>query len=531
MVEKKKEITAFDIEAYVTASINKLFGSMLDLPVEPAHGVAIDYGEEERITTSVGYAGELTGTFYVHVSKRFGIILAMAMLGLEEDELNGISEAKDTLLEISNMLAGNLKSSFNDAGMSCYITTPSVTVGSDFSINTLNMARYEYFVFRCNEHLFAAEVCVRPADEKNAAELLQRLSAIDISKFSRLDIISTTGDKMVELFDTMLNLDLEFSNKTSEDEIDGLIFVGTINFAGDVRGSLSLKVPEKFAKIIASKVLEKTLEEITDSAEIKDPIGELANIVAGNLKSAFCDSGLICEISPPIITFGSDFKIEILNMARYERFAFSFYEFDIFVDIAIKIDEETEQKLETNKNPSNKAVTEVEDISDNKIDDSVNKEFSGNIVMSPEEIGALFAEAEVKDAEDAAKKSEKEISGIAPKSHGFDSSPDDSEAGLSSEHNKSLMNGKYIYPNLNTLLDVTLDITVELGNTKIPVNDILNLTQGSVVNLTQLDGEPINIMANNNLIAKGELVVIKEKYGVRIKEVISRVDRIRGLYY
>ena len=516
MVEKKEKMTAFDIEATVTASINKLFGSMLDLPVEPAYGTTIDYGEEERITTSVSYAGELTGTFYLHVSKRFGAILAMAMLGLAEDELDGITEIKDTLLEISNMLAGNLKSSFNDAGMPCYITTPSVTVGSDFSINTLNMARYECFVFRCQEHLFAAEVCVRPADEKNAAELIQRLSAIDISKFSRLDIISTTGDKMVELFDTMLKLDLEFSDKTSKDEIAGLIFVGTINFAGDVRGSLSLKVPEKFAKIIASKVLEKNLEDITDSADIKDPIGELANIVAGNLKSAFCDSGLICEISPPIITFGSDFKIEILNMARYERFAFSFYEFDIFVDISIKIDDETEQKLETNKNLADKAAAEAEDIYGT--DHSVNKEFVGNIVMSPEEIGALFAEAEAKDAEEAAKKISENT--FVP-----------DNAKLPAEQNESLTNEKQFYPNLKALLDVTLDITVELGNTKIPINDVLNLNKGSVVNLTQLEGEPINIMANNNLIAKGELVVVREKYGVRIKEVVSRVDRIRGLYY
>jgi len=332
---------------------------------------------------------------------------------------------------------------------------------------------------------------------------------------------------MVELFDTMLSLDLEFSDKTSNDEIDGLIFVGTINFAGDVRGSLSLKVPEKFAKIIASKVLEKALEEITDSADIKDPIGELANIVAGNLKSAFCDSGLICEISPPVITFGSDFKIEILNMARYERFAFSFYEFDIFVDISIKIDEETEQKVGTNKILSDKAG------------DSGNKDVSGNLVMSPEEIGALFAEAEAKDAEDAARKSselnaigssEKGISGITPESSG--SAHDKPEATLTSGQDISLTNGgQPAYPNLNTLLDVTLDITVELGNTKIPINDVLNLTQGSVINLTQLDGEPINIMANNNLIAKGELVVVKEKYGVRIKEIVSRVDRIRGLYY
>ena len=523
MVEKEKKMTAFDIATPVAGSVNKLFNSMLDLPLEPADVTTVDYGEEERITTSVGYAGELAGAFYVHVSKPFGIILAMAMLGLEEDELDGISEAKDTLLEISNMLAGNLKSSFNDAGLPCHITTPSVTVGTDFSINTLNMARYEYFAFRCQEHLFAIEVCVRPADEKNAAELLQRLSAIDISKFSRLDIISTTGDKMVELFDTMLGLELEFSDKTSNDEIAGLIFVGTIHFAGDVRGSLSLKIPEKFAKIIASKVLEKPLEEVTDSADMKDPIGELANIIAGNLKSAFCDSGLVCEISPPVITFGTDFKIEILNMARYERFAFNFYEFDIFVDVAIKIDEVTEQTLETNKAASDKTE---------------NNETSKNIVMSPEEIGALFAEAEAKDAEDATKKiaknetienSKKEISSTSQKSSWVDSS--NSEVNLSATQNGNLTNGKqHSYPNLNALMDVTLDITVELGDTKIPIHDILGLTQGSVINLAQLDGELINIKANNNLIAKGELVVIKEKYGIRIKEIISRVERIRGLY-
>ena len=83
--------------------------------------------------------------------------------------------------------------------------------------------------------------------------------------------------------------------------------------------------------------------------------------------------------------------------------------------------------------------------------------------------------------------------------------------------------------NLNMLLDIPLQITVELGRTKRSVKEILELSQGSIIELDKLAGEPVDILVNNRLIAQGEVVVIDENFGVRVTDIISQTDRIKKL--
>ncbi len=83
--------------------------------------------------------------------------------------------------------------------------------------------------------------------------------------------------------------------------------------------------------------------------------------------------------------------------------------------------------------------------------------------------------------------------------------------------------------NMEFLLDISLDVTVELGRTKMLINDMLKLGQGSVIELTKLAGESLEILANQKPIARGEVVVVNEKYGVRLTEVISPMERIERL--
>ncbi|RJQ84842.1 MAG: flagellar motor switch protein FliN [Desulfobacteraceae bacterium] len=83
--------------------------------------------------------------------------------------------------------------------------------------------------------------------------------------------------------------------------------------------------------------------------------------------------------------------------------------------------------------------------------------------------------------------------------------------------------------NLDFILDIPLEITVELGRTKMLINDLLKLGQGSVIELTKAAGETLEILANNRLIAKGDVVVVNEKYGIRLTEVISPVERLEKL--
>ncbi|MEH7440946.1 flagellar motor switch phosphatase FliY [Bacillus sp. JJ1122] len=83
--------------------------------------------------------------------------------------------------------------------------------------------------------------------------------------------------------------------------------------------------------------------------------------------------------------------------------------------------------------------------------------------------------------------------------------------------------------NLDMLLDIPLQVTVELGRTKRSVKDILELTSGSIIELDKLAGEPVDILVNNRLIAQGEVVVIDENFGVRVTDIISQSDRIKKL--
>jgi flagellar motor switch protein FliN/FliY len=83
--------------------------------------------------------------------------------------------------------------------------------------------------------------------------------------------------------------------------------------------------------------------------------------------------------------------------------------------------------------------------------------------------------------------------------------------------------------NFDFVLDIPLEVTVELGRARILINDLLQLGQGSVIELTKLAGEPMEILVNQKLIARGEVVVVNEKFGVRLTDIISPMERVEQL--
>lgn len=82
---------------------------------------------------------------------------------------------------------------------------------------------------------------------------------------------------------------------------------------------------------------------------------------------------------------------------------------------------------------------------------------------------------------------------------------------------------------LDFILDIPLKVTVELGRTKMMIRDILQLAQGSVVELSKFAGEPLEVLVNEKLVARGEVVVVNEKFGIRLTDIISPVERIEQL--
>jgi flagellar motor switch protein FliN len=82
---------------------------------------------------------------------------------------------------------------------------------------------------------------------------------------------------------------------------------------------------------------------------------------------------------------------------------------------------------------------------------------------------------------------------------------------------------------INMILDIPVQLTVELGRTKIPIKHILQLAQGSVVELDALAGEPMDVLVNGYLIAQGEVVVVNDKFGIRLTDIVTPSERLRRL--
>ncbi len=82
---------------------------------------------------------------------------------------------------------------------------------------------------------------------------------------------------------------------------------------------------------------------------------------------------------------------------------------------------------------------------------------------------------------------------------------------------------------LDMIMDIPVQLTVELGRTKMPIKNLLQLAQGSVVELTGLAGEPLDVLINGFLIAQGEVVVVNEKFGIRLTDIITPSERMRRL--
>lgn len=83
--------------------------------------------------------------------------------------------------------------------------------------------------------------------------------------------------------------------------------------------------------------------------------------------------------------------------------------------------------------------------------------------------------------------------------------------------------------NLDFILDIPMEVAVELGRAKMLISELLQLGQGSVIELSKLAGEPLEVLVNHKLIARGEVVVVNEKFGVRLTDIISPTERVRRL--
>ncbi|MGV6852448.1 MAG: flagellar motor switch protein FliN [bacterium] len=151
-----------------------------------------------------------------------------------------------------------------------------------------------------------------------------------------------------------------------------------------------------------------------------------------------------------------------------------------------------------------------------------------------DDVGADWADALEEQASDGAdEKVESEVDDAAADwgaalEEQADAKPDAAQADfeeLSSENNGDALGDR----NLDMILDIPVTLSMEIGRADIAIRNLLQLSQGSVIELEQIAGEPMDVMVNGTLIAHGEVVVVNDRYGIRLTDVISPAERVRKL--
>jgi flagellar motor switch protein FliN len=489
-----------DIRATVSASVIETFSSMLSMDIQPleeepspGHGI-------RRMVGTLNFAGKIIGIFNVQTTFDFGRRMAAALLGMEPEEVESGTEIRDLVAEVTNIVGGNLKSALNDAGYPCVLSTPSITYGTDFSIKSLNMDRFDRFAFQRDDQVVIIEVGLKEQEgadsgiDFSSPDGVSRTPHVDLQKLDALDYESRLADAAVDVFETMFSIRLDRMQPASAAGLDGMRYISSVCFAGDATGIVSLHVSQEMSRLMAANMLGMEPEEVEGTAEIEDMLGELGNIVGGNLKSALTDTGLRCALSTPSFTVGSDFQIESLNLERFERVEFRYGDHFLFVEMGLKISELA-------KAPAGAAKAAPPRAREPK---------------TPAESETTASPAPASPAAAPPKAATPPAPAAAPPA-----APEPGEAKSDRATPEDL--------GLAMLLDIPVELTVELGRTKMPIHELLKLRPGSAVKLARLEGEPVDILANDVLIARGEVVVRHEKYGIRITEITSRMERLKGL--
>ncbi len=477
-------LNKFDIGSNVADSTIEVFDTMLSIGLNLSDNDAIKIDEGERIVGAVNVAGKVLGTILIEVSREFARIMTASMLDIEPDEVEGFDDIKDLISEICNIVGGSLKSSFCDADLICELSPPSFTTGNDFIINPSNTERLERYVFLHDKHPVIIQVGVSfdenyipyNEDEEDKA---RRVEDVDVNEVLDFDIKSNTIESTIDLFDTMLSVSLIHNDMPTEFPQDLKRIVGSVSLIGILMGRINILVSHDLAAEMTASMLGMEPDDIDESDDIQDVISEICNIIGGGIKSKLCDVGLICSLSPPSFTMGSDFAIESQEMLKYERFAFEYNEEIIHVEVGLKL-------AEGSQLDKNGPVNEVLDNAKIALD-------------SQQAIDDLLAD-ETKEKNTAKQEIKPEVS----------------------EEDQTSRN-------LDLILDIPVEITVELGQTKMKLKDLLKICQGSVISFLNITEEPVDILVNDTLIAKGEVIVEREKYGVRIIETISRMKRLKIL--
>jgi len=157
-----------------------------------------------------------------------------------------------------------------------------------------------------------------------------------MNQLNTLDLKSSVSNAVTGVFAAMLDMAVTFIDEAPSSSPDDMQIVGSVSFAGKAMGSINLRFGGSFARQISAAMLDMDEDEIEGDEEVHDVVGELSNMIGGDLKSRLCDAGLTCELSIPTITSGKEFQVQPKGWTRHERFVFNYQTQTGVVDVYLK---------------------------------------------------------------------------------------------------------------------------------------------------------------------------------------------------
>jgi CheY-specific phosphatase CheX len=333
-----ESIQSFDVKGKIYGSVMEVFDMMLSMELEFQEQVAQQYMYGNRVLGSINLVGNVMGIVTLQVSENLARIMTAEMQCAEPDEIKNMEEIKDVIGEVLNMISGNLKSSLCDAGLTCNLSTPALTSGKDYTLETREMTRNEYFTFYFKDHTILVHVGLKNQDVDAAREnpAPEPADTHDGSNVGNFPIKDPIRDAVTEVFDTMLEMDIDGNDAQVAKLPNEKWIVGSVSLSGVVMGRVNIHISEIFSREMTTAMLGIEPNEIEDFATVKDCVGEVCNMVSGHFKTFLCDSGMPCQLSPPSFTSGKDFEMDLLNLERIEKIGFRYRDHKILVEVGLK---------------------------------------------------------------------------------------------------------------------------------------------------------------------------------------------------
>ena len=330
-------LETFDVQSIVVETVSTVFDTMLAMDMEFIESMSQSYLYGNRILGSINLIGRVMGIVNIQVGSDFAQAMTAAMLDLEPEESGDDEAVKDVVGEVCNMISGGIKSALCDAGLDCELSTPGLTRGKDYRLDPSPMTRHEYYSFYHGDNLMLVNIGLKLSDADGSDEGNGAASA-DASggQVTNFDVGGSIGAAVRDVFDTMLDMEVEPDSDPAGFSPGQGRIVGSISLSGEVGGRINVEVTESFSRRMTGAMLDMDEDEIDDPEEIRDVIGEVCNMISGALKSDLCDAGLACRLSPPSFTSGVDFQMENLFLTRQERFIFHEGANPIVVEVGLK---------------------------------------------------------------------------------------------------------------------------------------------------------------------------------------------------